>query len=310
MQQTVLLKAHDGYGGRLPPEPVGSLLSRLPRVVFRAVRMRFEGRSNARGRPPAWLANASDIRLIDVSGDDGAEIVLDCPALGAAAPELYGQQQLWSTRPDPSATGLDLVCDVADELAASRQDSPLLDAGLLAAMRSLQGAIGDGFARIEIPRASGGRWSTIDEGVIGTAEGFSRTIPKPVRVRIAGTLDMVRASTGAFAILLDSGAEVPGVLTDGDVEPIAPLLRRRVLVAGMAVFRPSGNLLRVEAEWLREAPDAPAVWSEMPFARPQRVDRASLARPQGKRSGMAAIFGAWPGDETDDEIAAILEEIS
>ncbi len=300
----------DGHGGWLPPEPIGSLLSHLPKVVSRAVRMRFEGRSKARGRPPAWLANASRIRLIGVSGDDGAQVVFDCPTLGTAAAEVYEEQQLWSTRPAPDSTGLDLVCDVVDELAESDQDSPLLDAGLLTAVRSLQGAIGDGFARIEISRASDRRGSTIDRAVIETAEGFSKTIPEPVRARLVGELDMIRASTGAFAILLDSGAEVPGVLAYGDVEQIAPLLRHRVVVAGTAVFRPSGNLLRVEADWLREAPDAPAIWSEMPSARAQRVERAELVRPQGTRSGMAAMFGAWPGDETDEEIAAILEEIS
>jgi hypothetical protein len=33
-------------------------------------------------------------------------------------------------------------------------------------------------------------------------------------------------------------------------------------------------------------------------------------RPQGPRSGINAIFGAWPGDETDDEVFAMLEEMS
>ena len=31
---------------------------------------------------------------------------------------------------------------------------------------------------------------------------------------------------------------------------------------------------------------------------------------QGPNSGIAAIMGKWPGDETDEEIAAILEHLS
>jgi len=35
-----------------------------------------------------------------------------------------------------------------------------------------------------------------------------------------------------------------------------------------------------------------------------------LRKPQGTRSGMAAIMGRWPGEETEEEIEAALEQIS
>ena len=35
-----------------------------------------------------------------------------------------------------------------------------------------------------------------------------------------------------------------------------------------------------------------------------------LRKSQGTRSGMAAIMGRWPGDETEEEIEAALEHIS
>jgi hypothetical protein len=41
-----------------------------------------------------------------------------------------------------------------------------------------------------------------------------------------------------------------------------------------------------------------------------RLDRASLYKPQGPDSGINAIIGKWPGDESDEEILALLEELS
>jgi hypothetical protein len=40
------------------------------------------------------------------------------------------------------------------------------------------------------------------------------------------------------------------------------------------------------------------------------LDLQSLYRPQGPNSGINAIIGAWPGDETDEEIFRMLEEMS
>jgi hypothetical protein len=37
---------------------------------------------------------------------------------------------------------------------------------------------------------------------------------------------------------------------------------------------------------------------------------ASLRQPQGLRSGVNAIIGRWPGDETEEALAAALKELS
>jgi hypothetical protein len=42
----------------------------------------------------------------------------------------------------------------------------------------------------------------------------------------------------------------------------------------------------------------------------RKLDRASLHQPQGPDSGINAIIGRWPGDESDEEIIALLDELS
>ena len=38
--------------------------------------------------------------------------------------------------------------------------------------------------------------------------------------------------------------------------------------------------------------------------------RILFRRPQAATTGIHAIFGRWPGDETEEEILAALEELS
>jgi uncharacterized protein (DUF433 family) len=40
------------------------------------------------------------------------------------------------------------------------------------------------------------------------------------------------------------------------------------------------------------------------------METAGLRQPQGSRSGVNAVIGRWPGEESDEEIAAALRELS
>ena len=52
------------------------------------------------------------------------------------------------------------------------------------------------------------------------------------------------------------------------------------------------------------------LFSIPPIASSSRLDPNRLRMPQGARSGMAAIMGRWPGDETEEEIEQALERVS
>jgi hypothetical protein len=42
----------------------------------------------------------------------------------------------------------------------------------------------------------------------------------------------------------------------------------------------------------------------------KKFDPRILDWPQGPDSGLNAVMGKWPGDETDEEVFAVLEELS
>ena len=306
------LRSAAHFGRKAPPGPLGAVLQVIPAAVRRSVLMAVQGRSTARRTCPAWLAAAADVRLVDYGGEDETILSFESPRLGDAAPGLYEQMQFWPTLPDPKDTGIDLLADVLADVAAGNPDSERFDRPLLGQLARFRPALKQGFEAIDVlgRRHPCDHPARLDTSVLEIAEQLRAGTPAAQRARVAGILDMVRASTRTFAIRLEGGEELRGVLVAGDMRQIAPLLEKPVLVLGRVHYRPSGRALRIDAEEVRPAAGDVSVWCRIPSPRGRSLETRALRQPQGPRSGVAAVIGHWPGNESDEEVHAWLEEIS
>jgi len=130
------------------------------------------------------------------------------------------------------------------------------------------------------------------------------------QIKLCGTLDMLRVSTQGFGIRLQSGEEAPGVLVRGDVCDLKDLLNRRVTVYGRAVYRPSGRLLRIDADEIVPATDKDQFFARIPEVTPPNRNLKQRINQQATGRGIEAIIGKWPGDETDEQIYEVLDRLS
>lgn len=313
MIHKVALRSAEPHGRRMPAVPVGRLLSHVPQVVRECVSMAFQRRSKMQGRPPAWLKAASDIRVLDIAGGDETVVRFDAPALGVAAPELYEQQELWPDRPDAQDTGFDLLGDVIDDVTRGNEDSERFDTQLLRSLAGFQRVLNASYQEMVI---SGHRYAPsapaiVTKQTIATARDLQSKTPPPTRVRLVGVLDAVRISTQTFALKLDDGHEVRGVLSAGEFDGVLRLLtaQERVLVRGDALFRPSGQLLLIDAEDVESGVGESPIWSRLPQVAQGPLRVSSYRKRQTRTSGLAAVIGRWPGDETDEEIQEALEAL-
>ncbi|MHB1034056.1 MAG: hypothetical protein ACYC35_08300 [Pirellulales bacterium] len=308
----VRLGTDEHFGHLLPPRHLGFFLAELPVAVKQAISMALRNRSSVQGRTPLWLDRAADIRFAGHSGNGEVVLHFEIPTMGEAAAEIYRQQELWPTRPDAQDTGFDLLGDVLADVAARNADSEHFDPQLLTRIARFKKVLAGPYREISIcsRRYAVDSPARISPETIATAQGFYARTPASRRTRLVGRLDMLRVSTQTFALRLDDGQEVRGVLPEGSIEEIKPLLDRRVLVLGKAVYRASERLLRVDADTISPGENEPSIWSQIPAPGMGRLDTSKLRRPQGPRSGMAAIMGQWPGEETDEEIEAALEKLS
>jgi hypothetical protein len=294
----------------LPGAVVADLLSAVDRGARGAVRLRIEGRSTARGGvPPAWLNQAADFDVVGMT-EGIAGVRLRAPTLAEAVPERFGQGDLFP-RLDPCASGLTLLGESLRDALAGNEDSDDYDEPLLEAFEDFRRVLRCGVTSLEMRngRRGPGEVTVTAEG-IRTVQRLHRQTPSPQRVRLAGKVDAIRHSDRAFTLVLE-GVAVRGVLAEGEPESLSPYWGRLAVVSGTAHFRPSGHLLRVEADRLVPATDGDAqTWGTLPVPLDFAPDARSLRREQGPRSGINAVFGAWPGDETDDELIRLIEELS
>ena len=313
-QHDVCLESDQHFAGRLPTHHLGFLLADLPVAIRGAVSMALRNRSKVPGKQPQWLRRASDLRFTGHGGNGGTHLRFELPSIEVAANEVYEQQLLFdSGRPDGKLTGLDLLMKVVGDIDAAQADSDAFDPQLLQQVTKFRRFFkASPFTGIRI--VGSGLDKRCEARVTRTTTEnslrlYGRT-PTPQRVRLVGTLDGLEASTQRFSLLLDSGERVAGVSPEDISDRLQGLWRKRVLVLGTSVFRVSGNLLRVEAESIDDGASASSLFSTAPVASSSRLDPNRLRKPQGARSGMAAMMGRWPGDETEEEIEQALERVS
>lgn len=312
VSQQIVLHHDRSFGGKLPPHYVGLLLALLPLAIHGAVSMALRNRSSPRGKRPEWLKRATDVRFVDFQGDEETMLYFEAPRLGEAAEEMYQQGELWPTLPDPCDTGFDLLGDVLADVEAHNEDSERFDLPLLKRLTRFKKVFEGPFREADLisRRYDAGHRAHLSPPVIETAEQFFANTPEARRVRMVGTLDMVRFSNQTFGLKLDSGEEVRCVLVDGDIEQIADLRRQPILVFGSAVFRVSGRVLRLDVDEYRRATEADNFFAKMPKPADRSRVRFNAKERQKMAEGLKSVIGKWPGDETDEQIEEALREIS
>jgi hypothetical protein len=306
----VTLSSRDHLGKRLPPHATGLFLAELPLAVRYAVSMAMRSRSTQRGKRPAWLDRAADIRLVGMDGNGDSTLFFEAPPLGEAAGEFYSQRDLFWAPPSAEDTGFDVLADVLKDVETANADSERLDRPLLRRLLRFRGVFRGAFtdAHIESRRQPGGQ-AHLTLPIIQTAGKFLDQTPAPRRVRVVGTLDMVRASNQTFALRIDDAEELRGVLVEGSIEEMARFLNKSVLTFGRAVFRPSGRLLRIDVDEFRLAGEADRFFAKVPGPMGGKRPRPTPRERERAAEGLRAAIGKWPGDETEEQIREALEEL-
>jgi hypothetical protein len=232
------------------------------------------------------------------------------PTLGEAAPELFEQQRLWPGVANPNDTAIQLIGKVSFVVRRQETASDIYDQSLLKRFTHWNKLFRRKVRSLRMPAADGATASTpviLDMKVVESAHILSDQTPAPRQIRVVGKLDMVRHSTRSFALVLDDGEEVRGVLQESDPALLQQYFGRTITVFGKAMYRPSGSLLRIDAQEFLDITEGRAAFRSVPaaFSNSPKSER----KVQTAKTGVAAFFGTWPGDETDEELLAALGDM-
>lgn len=272
--------------------------------------MALEGTSAHVGAPPAWLERASEIRTIGFSADNGHSILhIRAATMGSAAPELFEQQLLWPGMASPEETALQIIAKISNAVRSKETGQDLYDPALLRHFSHWKGVFEHHLSGLRLPQSTGlaPKETILDAQVPETARQLNNQTPLPRQIRLIGKLDVIRHSTRSFVLQLEDGQEVRGILVEGTPELLQHHFGREITILGKAIYRPSGTLLRVDAVEIIETTEGRGAFSFVPapLSRTPRPEK----RGQSEKTGIASVFGAWPGEETDEELLAALGEV-
>lgn len=306
-KHSIRLVGPGANGPRISANTLRHLLDVLTDGVRGAVRLRVDGRSTVKGKLPEWLLKASDF-AIDGRFEEGSTIIpLIAPSLSDVVPSQFAQPDLFEEI-DVSKSCLTLFEDGLEDAISGNEESGFFDSGLLSIFDKFTKVLGPGIDGFEI--RNGQREIRVEAEALKRVKQLERKIPKPRQVKVAGKLDAMRHHDMFFALQLDKGKTIRGIAEDIPPEKLKPLWGEEVVVSGTAVFRPSGTVLRLEAGAIEPAnPSSIELWGREPKPLGSTMAVAALRQTQGPRSGLNAIIGKWPGEESDDDIFAALEEL-
>lgn len=311
IERTCELRGSEGLGGKPRPELIGPVLGRMHDTLLDAVRMGFLHSSHARGRIPLCLKQAADVRFIGhVAGRDDSTILrFEVPEFGSVAEELFEQGQLWDSGPKPEQTAFDLLTASLHDVRQMTKDSERFDHALLRRFANYRRLLRRGLTSIALPNAKAVEES-IDEPLSEAAESLFLETPPTQRVRMCGRLDSLTVSRHVLGLYLDDGTAVTAVWTNDGFVDLANYLDKQIVIEGLAEFRPSGTLLRVDADAIRDASAGDSSFSTVPLPEVRRNYQKAAATVRPGQKPYASIFGLIPGEESDEVFAAAVAELS
>ena len=313
VEHKVIMHGRAVRGRGASPSAAGAVLIGLENSLHGAVDVAFR-RSSTAGRRQRWLRQAGRVAFRDAErlGKEEMALYFEAPAFKVVAKEYYAQPKLFDDGPRAEDTAFDVLADVVADVLTRKTDSNKYDIGLLKRFHRFQSSVFE--KEVDELVISGHRVSKthpcrMSEEFTRRAEELYLATPQPERVRVAGKLDMIQASTLAFALLLPGGERVRGVWKGNEFETLRTLAGSDVVTTGTAIYRPSGGLLRIDADALTPQRSTDRFFATVPTPTDRKMDVKSLLREQRNRGGMAAIGGRIPAEETDEEFLAAVAEM-
>ena len=313
VERSFRLEGPSGLGAKPRPELIGPVLTHLHDTLQDAVRMGFLHSSQARGRIPRGIKAAADVRYIGHSRvDDNATLLrFEVSPFGDVAADLFKQARLWDDMPTPDQTAFEVLGAALDDISTRREESNRFDPGLLRRIARYKVIFRRDLSRIVLPDIASPSPSQFDAAVIDAAHALSDATPLSRRVRVNGRLDLKGVSQGVIKIHVVGGGVVTALWEGKEpIDELRSLLNRDVICEGVGVFRPSGTLLRIDADAVAAAGAGDAGFAVVPrAARVGDVSRRLLLK-SGEVSACRELLGSIAPEESDEDFATAIEAMS
>ncbi len=208
-------------------------------------------------------------------------------------------------------TALSILIRAANDAVNKNNDSSYLDNGLLTSLLSFDNFIGSYAKSFELFSENGrSEKIKIDGKQIELIKEFKKKIPEQLKVIISGHFNEIEHSEGKFRLKLNNGITITGEIDKEfiDKELMRSLWGKRATVRGIAEFKQNKEIRYIIADLIKQYEENESILlnnssHEEPlllFEKPQPFKQQT--------NPLTKLWGAWPGDESIEELLKELEE--
>jgi hypothetical protein len=297
---------------RVPAEILLETVGALLEGARQATRFMVEGESTRKGPRPTWLDAVCRLEITGLTAGS-AVVAIEAPTLEEAVPERFGGNQpasiFYDAGPElAKRTAIEVFAGVLSSAIGEHAEQVLADRPLLDTCVRFVRAAGSAFDGIQLGRLAGPEPRlTVRREDARRIELLRDETPAPHAVRVTGILDTISATRSDIVLALLSGEKITARVEDHDPAKLKSLFGARVVLSGVARFRPTGRVLVVDVEHISEARAADALFETLPVASQSLGVAPSVTQDDG--SGVSTFFGSWPGEETEEELLTALEAV-
>jgi hypothetical protein len=302
----VKMEGPSATGQEVSAKILQSVLSILIEGGKRAVKLRVHGKSVSRGAQPNWLDQISDFKVEIKSGSTILEIHQE--SLHEKCPGEFSQTDIFRDI-NPNDSSIDFFNHALNAAINGDEESDLYDKAILELFYEFKDVFDFGVDTITFNGSSG---IFINKERIEKIKSLEDKIPASQAVKVAGKLDLIRHSDRTFILTsINESTNIKGIAEGISPTELQTYWGKNVVVSGTAYFKASGKPQRIEANKISLATDDDLViWDDVPKPILGNVYIGEFKQYQNQRTGINAIIGKWPGDESDEMIRSALEKIS
>ena len=306
--------------GHITATRLRDLMDALLRSAERATRLLATGEGIGKGPNPHWLNKTVAFTITGLK--PGSTIFeIEAPCLRETAREQFSQRGLENDDLDDldlDSTSLDLLAMAIEEImtddpVGNRFDSSVLDGILM--FRRLVGNSNIQFELISQDSTRPCRLSVNHQTCMNALELKKQASMKSQIFIVSGRLDKIEFTSRRIRLLIGSDKHLTGVLRSDliDTETLRPLWGQPVTAKGNVHFKINGQPRMMEVHHITRSRQQDDVFEKVPSPTNQSLFSEDARVLAVKKKGgeyavdLDKLVGTWPGDETIDELMAILD---
>lgn len=276
--------------GQIFLERLVSISGGLMRISKGALQLHLLGSSNKKGRKPASLDEALEIKLVGIK-PNSTTLLLDCNEFSET---LQPQLSFFEEEPLSPYTPISIVMD-SFRLAFEEKEGYYIDKPLLNELKSFKKSLLSKEEVITIYNQGSQKGLELTSERLDRIKIIEEEIPKPSKQIVTGLIEELKYSKYRVKIQTEEGILISFLSEKISPEEISKFWGKEITVTGTLHYGLKGTR-SFEIERLGEPEDV-SIFKRLPTKQYVLIEgRKKMKNPLEK------IKGKWPGDESIDEL--------